>query len=285
MNPLHFYGFFAFLSGLCVGSFLNVCIARMPEDRSIISPPSHCPSCGSNIRPYDNIPVLSWLILRGRCRDCGASISSLYPTIELLTGVLAWLLFQRLIPDLASLDVAHGVAFVFFLSFFAMQIGQAFIDIRHFIIPDEFSIYAVPYAVAGSALLAYLGYPEAIGWQGSVLGAFVGGGVLIMITMFWRIVRRTQGMGMGDVKLLALIGAFVGPYPGAFFVMFVASLVSVVVGVPLGLLSGRGWRYALPFGPFLAVASILWVLNGPELTERYFPAAMFLYSALQGDPV
>ncbi|MEL6346117.1 MAG: prepilin peptidase [Myxococcota bacterium] len=280
MNPLTFYGAFAFVTGLCVGSFLNVCIARMPDDRSIVSPPSHCPSCGSNIRPYDNIPVISWILLRGRCRDCGTHISTLYPTIELLTGVLAWLLFRNLFPTAASLDLAHGAAFVYYLGFVSALIALTFIDIRHFIIPDEFSIYAAPFAIGGMALLGWLGYPDAIGWKMSFLGAGIGGMILFTITMFWRVVRQYEGMGMGDVKLLTFIGAVVGPFPGVFFVMIVASLFGVIVGVPLGILSGRGWRYALPFGPFLAGASILWLLDGPALTEAYFPAAIFLSDVL-----
>lgn len=279
MSPLAFFGLFAFLFGLCVGSFLNVCIARMPEDRSIVYPASHCPHCGHTIRPYDNIPVLSWLWLRARCRDCKTPISSLYPTIELLTGIIAWLLFQSIVPDLGALDLAHGVAWAFFFSIAAMLIAESYIDIRHFIIPDEFSIYAVPYAIGGMALLSWLGYPEALSWQLSLLGAFFGGGSLALLTVLWSLLRRYEGMGWGDVKLLALIGAIVGPLPGLFFVLIVSSITGIIVGIPLGILSGRGLRHALPFGPFLALAAIVWMLDGPHLMNLYMPSAQFVFDS------
>jgi leader peptidase (prepilin peptidase)/N-methyltransferase len=288
VSVLTFFGAYALIFGLLVGSFLNVCIARMPEDRSVVHPPSHCPSCGAGIKPYDNIPVISWVLLRGRCRSCGNRISVLYPVVELLTGLVAWLLFQRLIPAEASLDLAHGAAFVFYFSIAAMLIAESYIDIRHYIIPDELSIYAVPYAVGGIALLDWLGYPFLLpmgelmplpAWQLSVLGALAGGGVLFAVGLFWRLVRGYEGMGMGDVKLLALIGAVVGPFPGLVFVMMGSAMLAIIVGVPLGIVAGRGWRYALPFGPFLALAAILWMLHGPELVEVYLGALQRMYPA------
>ena len=275
MSPLAFFGFFAFLFGLAVGSFLNVCIARMPEDRSIVHPPSHCPHCGHNIRPYDNIPVLSWaLLLRGRCRDYKTPISSLYPTIELLTGLIAWLLFQRIVPDLLSLDLAHGAAWAFSFSIAAMLIAEAYIDIRHYIIPDELSIYAVPYAVGGAALLGWLGY-DGVSWQYAVLGAFFGGGSLAAVTLGWMIVRRYEGMGWGDVKLMALIGAVVG-LPGLVFVYICAALAGIIVTVPVGLVFRRSLHIAMPFGPFLAFAAIVWMLHGPELMQHYMASYAYV---------
>jgi leader peptidase (prepilin peptidase) / N-methyltransferase len=265
------YSVFALVFGLLVGSFLNVCIARMPEDRSVVHPPSHCPSCGHGIRPTDNIPVLSWLLLRGKCRDCGATISSLYPTIELLTGLVAWLLFRRILPDPSHLDLAHGAAFVFTFSIAAMMIAQSFIDLKHYIIPDEFSLYAVPYAVAAAFGLTWLGYPEALSWRASVLGAFFGGGVLLSIAMFWKLVRRIDSMGMGDVKLLALIGAVLGPWPALPFVMFGSVFLALLIALPIGWLKTRRFNFALPFGPFLGLASILWMLHGTELVDMYYP--------------
>ena len=271
MYPI--YGAFAFLLGLLVGSFLNVCIARMPEDRSVVSPPSHCPACGHGIRPHDNIPVFSWLVLlRGKCRDCGTKISSLYPTIELLTGVIAWLLFRSIVPEPAQLDLAHGAAFLFAFSIAALMITQSFIDLKHFIIPDELSIYAVPYAIAAAVGLTWLGYPEALSWRASVLGAFFGGGFLLCIAMLWRLIRGMESMGMGDVKLLALIGAALGPWPALPVVMFGSAFLALFIGIPANRLAGRGWNMALPYGPFLGLATIIWMLHGPELVSRYYPA-------------
>ncbi len=262
---------YAFLLGLVVGSFLNVCIARMPEDRSVIRPPSHCPVCGHRIRWFDNVPVLSWLLLRGRCRDCGTPISSIYPAVELLTGLLGWLLFRRIVPDAEAIDLAHLAAWLTMFLFVAMLVAQTFIDVRHYIIPDEFSIYAVPLGVAASALLQRLGWSEAIGWKASVLGALAGGGFLLLVMgLFW-LVRRREGMGLGDVKLLAMIGSFLGPFPAVPFVLFVASVAGSLVGVPLVLLRRRGLATALPFGPFLAFAAVLYVLHGPAIVERWLP--------------
>jgi leader peptidase (prepilin peptidase)/N-methyltransferase len=269
MYPI--YAVMALVFGLLVGSFLNVCISRMPEDRSVVHPPSHCPSCGHGIRPYDNIPVVSWLLLRGRCRDCGTAISSLYPTIELLTGLLAWLLFRRILPDPAHLDLAHAAGFLFTFSIAAMLLAQSYIDLKHYIIPDELSIYAVPYAVAAAAGLTWLGYPDALTWRASVLGAFFGGGLLLSLALFWKLVRRIDSMGMGDIKLLALIGAALGPWPALPFVMFGSAFLTLLIGLPIGRLAGRGWNFALPYGPFLGLASILWMLHGPELVGRYYP--------------
>ena len=275
---LSFFSFFALLFGLIVGSFLNVVIARMPENRSIVHPPSHCPACGSGIRYYDNIPVISWLILGGRCRDCKTPISSLYPSIELLTGLLAWLLFSRIFQTAADLDPVHLGAFLFYFAFTAALVAETYIDIRHYIIPDELSIYAVPFAVAGMAALHHFGYPGAMTWKLSVLGAFFGGGCLAAVTALWWLIRRTEGMGLGDVKLLALIGAVLGPWPALPFVLFSSSVMAVMVMVPLNLAKGRGIRHALPYGPFLAAGSVLWLLHGPGLMRLWLPGyeALFL---------
>ena len=269
----------AMLFGMLVGSFLNVCISRMPDDRSVAWPPSHCPSCGSHIRPYDNIPVISWLILRGRCRDCGQPISSLYPSIELLMGFLSLLLFWRFIPNPGVVDAAHGAAFVVHFVFFAMLVVVTFIDIRHYIIPDELSIYAAPLGIAASAGLAWLGAPDAVGLKGALVGSVAGAGVLISVMLFYRLVRGQDGMGWGDPKLLAMIGAFLGALPALPFVVFVACVAGSVVGLSLMVLNRRsGWsmRSAVPFGPFLALGAVVWVLHGPQMVARWFPGVHYL---------
>ena len=273
IDPL-LYGWmsgFVVVLGLLLGSFLNVCIARMPEDRSIVTPPSHCPACGSGIRPWDNIPVLSWVLLRARCRDCGTAISSLYPTIELLTGLLAWLLWRRLVPDGDAMDPGNITAFGVALVFVCMLITQAYIDIRHFIIPDSLSVYAVPLGIMAAVLQESMGVVDAPTWQQSVVGAVAGAGSLgLVMVVFW-LVRRREGMGMGDVKLLAMIGAFLGAWPAVPFVIFVSSVIGAAVGLPMALLRKNSLGMALPYGPFLALAAILWLLHGPELVELWYP--------------
>lgn len=270
LDPQSTFGVFAFVFGLLVGSFLNVVIARLPVGKSVVHPPSHCPCCGTPIRPYDNIPIVSWIALGRKCRACKISIPSIYPAVELLTGLLAWLLYQRIFVDITTFAMPFLAAFLVYFVFVAMLVAQAFIDIRYYIIPDELSIYAVPFAVLAMALLSYLGYPFSIGWKASVLGAFFGGGVLLAVAALWWLIRRQAGMGMGDVKLLALIGAFCGVWPALPFVILVASLSASLIGVPISLSKG-GLRYALPFGPFLAFAAIVWILRGPFLVERWLP--------------
>jgi leader peptidase (prepilin peptidase)/N-methyltransferase len=264
----------AVLVGLSVGSFLNVCIARMPEDRSVVKPASHCPACGSSIRPWDNIPLLSWLILRARCRDCGISISVLYPLIELLTGLVFWLVLRRVVPDPMFLDAGHLLAAGLLCAFSAMLIGLTFIDLRHYIIPDEFSIYAAPLGIFGFWAVAALGVEPVVGargWQDAAVGSFAGSGFLLAIMGTYWLIRRQEGMGMGDVKLLAMMGAFLGAAPAVPFILVVASMIGAVVGVGLMLLGGRGLKTAVPFGPFLAVAAMIYVLHGPELVRHHFP--------------
>ncbi|MGC6506828.1 MAG: prepilin peptidase [Myxococcota bacterium] len=270
MDPLSTFGIFAFVFGLLVGSFLNVVIARLPVGKSVIHPPSHCPRCGTPIRAYDNIPIISWVLLGRKCRACHTPISSIYPAVELLTGLLAWLLYRSIFIDISTLSAPFLGAFLVYFALIAMLVAQSFIDIRYYIIPDELSIYAVPFAILAMAVLSAIGYPMAIGWKASVLGAFFGGGVLLAVAAVWWLIRRQAGMGMGDVKLLALIGACCGVWPALPFIILVASLSASLIGVPISLSKG-GLRYALPFGPFLAFAAIVWLLNGPVLVERWLP--------------
>jgi leader peptidase (prepilin peptidase)/N-methyltransferase len=264
-------GLFAFGFALCIGSFLNVCIARIPEDRSVVWPPSACPACGHRIRARDNVPVLSWLLLRGRCRDCATPISPLYPAIELLTGLMGWLVYRRVVTGPGDLDLAHLAAWVFFLLFAAMLIAQTYIDIRHYIVPDEFSIYAVPFGVGGAALLHALGYTGAPTWQGAVVGALAGGGTLGLVSLAYWLVRREEGVGLGDVKLLAMIGSFLGALPALPVVVMVGSMAGAAVGLTALALQRKGLRSALPFGPFLALGALVYLLHGDAILRALFP--------------
>ncbi|MDP2308031.1 MAG: prepilin peptidase [Pseudomonadota bacterium] len=262
---------FAGVFGLLFGSFLNVCVARMPEDRSVVWPGSACPTCGTAIKPYDNVPVLAWMWLGGKCRACKQPISALYPTVEALFGVLTFLLFRRVIPDLAYIDTAYLAAFVWYGWLLFALVALTFIDLRHYIIPDEFSIYSVPVGVAGAALLGWLGYTGAPTWQGSVVGALVGGGFLAAVIGLYWLVRRQEGMGMGDVKLLAMLGAWFGPV-AIFPILMMASIAGSIVGVTLAISRRSGLQLALPFGPFLALAAAIWLYAGrvlePAVTLR-----------------
>ena len=271
---------FALLVGLCVGSFLNVCIARMPEDRSVVKPASHCPACGHAIRPWDNIPVISWIFLRAKCRDCGTKISVLYPMIELLTGIVFWLVFCRVVPDMGALTAGHLLAAALLCAFSAMLIGLTFIDLRHYIIPDEFSIYSAPIGIFGFWAVAVLGADPVVGasgWQDATVGAFIGSGFLLAIMGAYWLVRRQEGMGMGDVKLVAMMGAFLGAAPAVPFILVVASMLGALVGVGLVLFGGRGLKTAVPFGPFLALAAMIYVLHGPELVRHHMPGFALMF--------
>jgi leader peptidase (prepilin peptidase)/N-methyltransferase len=264
---------YALVFGLLVGSFLNVVIARLPKDQSIVSPRSHCPKCLKMIGARDNIPIVSWLLLRGSCRTCAHPISSLYPTVELLVGLLSLLLFWRIIPNPQFISWEHGFLFLLQFSFVSMLVAQSFIDIRYYIIPDQLSIYPIPFFIAGIYALGCLDPSITISWKSSFLGAFFGGGSLLFISLIWRFIRKKEGMGMGDIKLLALIGAVLGPWPALPMIIFLSSISALLVIIPMSLMKKRSLRHALPFGPFLALGSIIWLLHGRELMRLWLPGA------------
>ena len=275
MDPLIYFSSFALFFGLCIGSFLNVCIARMPHDRSVVSPPSACPSCRTPIRPWDNIPVISWLLLGAKCRYCKAPISVLYPTIELLMGILALLLFRFLVPTESDLTLHTLGTWATYTVFLAMLVGLSFIDLRWKMIPDQFSIYAIPVGLGAVYGLSHLGEPlqftpptlvdAAIGAVAGVLG------LLAIIGTYW-LIRREEGMGMGDVKLLGMMGAFLG-WQALAPIILIASVTGSIIGVTLMLSQGRGFRSQLPFGPFLSLGALVYLFFWPELQERLFLAA------------
>ncbi len=266
---------YAGLFGLLFGSFMNVCIARMPADRSIVFPGSACPKCGTAIKPYDNVPVLAWLWLGGRCRACKAPISARYPAVEAAFGVLAVLLFRHLVPDLADVDAGHLVAFVWYgwLAFCLMAL--TFIDLEHQIIPDPFSIYSVPVGVLGALALPALGYHDTITWQQSVVGAMVGGlGLWAMAAAasWW---YGLEAMGTGDAKLMALIGSYFGAVPALVFILVLGSVVGSVVGVTVAVVRRRSLKLAMPFGPFLALGALVWLFFGDEVRVTFLPWAFW----------
>lgn len=253
MPPSTIYALFALVFGMLVGSFLNVCICRMPKNESIVSPPSHCPHCSCLIRWYDNIPLLSYLLLRGKCRGCGTHISLQYPLVELLNGIMTLFLFLRLGP---TLDFA-----ALFL-FCSALVVITFIDIEQQIIPDEISL---PGIVIGFALSFFL---KGHGWLDSLLGILLGGGTLLLVAFTYHRLTGKEGMGGGDIKLLAMMGAFLG-WKAVPFIIFSSSLAGSLVGVSIMLLQKKDTKLAIPFGPYLAFGALLYIFYGQPLIRWY----------------
>ena len=263
MLPFNIQMIFAFVFGLTVGSFLNVCIYRIPLKKSIATPPSSCTACGEKIKFYDNIPVLSYLILRGRCRNCGMHFSILYPTIELATGLISMALLTRfnLINHLLP-------QYFIFFSFISALICISFIDLEHQIIPDVISI---PGIIIGFILSFFFNH---VTWINSLIGILLGGGVLYLVAVVFKVLMKKEGMGGGDVKLLAMIGAWLG-WKAVPFVVLASSLTGSILGIIALLMSGKGLRTRIPFGPFLAFGAILYVFFGNELIDWYFNLLTF----------
>ena len=243
-----------FIFGLCIGSFLNVCIYRLPASKSIVHPRSMCSNCGNLIAAYDNIPVLSYLWLKGRCRHCQIKFSLRYPMVELLGGLFALGTFLKFGLTLEAL--------IYYL-FFAALLIVTFIDIDHRIIPNVITLPGIPICFAASFALPTITYKEAL------LGILIGGGSLFLVAWSYRLITKKEGMGGGDIKLLAMMGAMVG-WQGVLFTIFVASLVGTLAGLAAMLQSRKGMKLAVPFGPFLSIGSITYIFFGTPLIDWYF---------------
>ncbi|MCU0771715.1 MAG: prepilin peptidase [Verrucomicrobia bacterium] len=356
--PFHFWSMLLFMLGCMVGSFLNVCIYRMPLGLSVVSPPSHCPHCKYSIPWFLNVPLVTWLMLRGRCRNCGAPISVRYFLVELLTGTVflaCWLRFGQVAPWIALV----------YACFVAGLVAATFIDFEHFIIPDEITLGGMAAGFVVSGLLPGLHGADSMaeGLGKSLLGLGVGWGIVYAILrmgkllfgrqkltlpqasrivfgetalhlpdqevpyedLFYRdsdtlivkaqrveMVDRCYGectvrlskpvlkinddefspdqvpylemvstemilpreaMGFGDVKFMAAIGAFLG-WQAAVFSLMVSSMIGALVGVALILMRRREWSSRLPYGPYIAVAAILWMFGGKEFVQRYLLSGM-----------
>lgn len=253
--PFEYYFFLssAFVLGLVVGSFLNVCIYRIPAGLSIVSPPSACPKCNHQIRWFENIPLISYLFLGGRCVGCHMRIALRYPLIEALTGLLFVLVLYSF-----GLRLATPLYFLFVSSLVVI----AFIDLDHQIIPDVISLPGILIGFLCSFFIPW------VGWLDSILGILLGGGLLLSIAWLYQFIAKREGMGGGDIKLLAMIGAFLG-WKAIFPVIFIASLAGSLIGIPLMLLQGADRRLALPFGPFLVLATLGYLFWGPLLINWY----------------
>lgn len=254
MNLDLLMAFYSFLLGLALGSFLNVCIYRIPLKKSIVSPPSVCPNCGERIRFYDNIPLISYLLLLGKCRHCRHPISWEYPLVEAVTGVLTLGLFIR-----------YGLSYQFLilLLFVAILVTISFIDLHHKIIPDLLSLPGIVMGWLGSLVLGDLF------WRDALIGSLAGGGALFLVALIYHRLTGREGMGGGDIKLLAMIGAWMGWRPLPFIVL-VSSLTGAIVGSLFILMARKGYRFRIPFGPFLSLGAIIYLFFGLRLTSWYF---------------
>ncbi len=263
-----------FLFGLIIGSFLNVCILRIPSGKSIVLPASACPKCGEAIRPYDNIPVLSYLLLGGKCRGCKTKISWMYPLVELLTGLLFLGCFYAF-----GISVETGK----WAAFSAIMVVLVFTDLRERILPDVvnftglaigllFSLFTKP--TDGTALWIanhLFEYPPpspVLSLADAILGAAVGGGLLWLVSEAYFKLRGREGMGLGDVKMMLMAGAFLGA-KRTLLTILAGSLLGSVLGVAIILARRKDTDYELPFGTFLGAGALLVVFFGTPLVNWY----------------
>ncbi len=245
----------SFVFGTCIGSFLNVVIHRMPEGQSIVSPPSHCPACNHAIPFYFNLPIISFLMLKGHCAFCNAPISIRYPLVELVTGLLALGLFFKF-----GLTQA---AFFYFI-FGAVLIAISFIDLDHQIIPDKLSLPGIILFSTSCLFVPQMRFDSVI-W-----GVLAGGGILYLVALFYYYFRKRQGMGGGDIKLLAMIGAATG-VKGVFFTLFTGSVFGTLGGAAAIAMTEKSEKRQakIPFGPFLSLGAILYVFWGEPIIRWY----------------
>jgi leader peptidase (prepilin peptidase)/N-methyltransferase len=241
------------LFGAIVGSFLNVCIYRIPKEESIVFPGSHCPHCQRSIPFYDNIPLLSYLLLRAKCRYCKGPISLQYPLVEGVTALGSFFLFER-----------FGVSwsYLFYFSFLASLIVITVIDLYHQIIPDVISLPGIGVGLITSFILPQLTFLN------SLTGALLGGGSLFLVATFYQWLFKREGMGGGDVKLLAMIGAFLG-WKAVILTILLGSVIGSVIGVIVMMLKGKNLKYAIPFGPFLSLGAALSLFYGETIIIWY----------------
>jgi leader peptidase (prepilin peptidase)/N-methyltransferase len=264
------------LFGLVIGSFLNVCIYRIPRGKSIVSPGSGCPHCGTPIRACDNIPVLSFLLLRGKCRVCGKPISVQYPMVELLTALAFYSCWK--VWDLSPPTFINSL-------FLSIIIVLVFTDYHHQILPNALTL---PGAAAGLILSPFqspeffadwlsVNIASALGYEnsrfvlspaGSALGALIGGGILFLLAFFYEKLRKKQGLGMGDVKMMVMVGAFLG-LQLAVLTILIGSLIGTLAGIFLILFRNRNLQTKLPLGVFLGIGSAVSLFYGLSFWSWY----------------
>jgi leader peptidase (prepilin peptidase)/N-methyltransferase len=276
--PPYFFGIVVFIFGLLIGSFLNVVIYRLPLGESIVFPGSHCPACDAAINWYDNIPVVSYTILRGRCRSCLTQISSIYPAVELLVACLYLLLFiirrDQVITG-SWLPLLGDIVFV------SLIVPLVFIDLRYKLLPNAITYPGLalllmlralapdPWILSHTPHIFGPGAPVwALSMFGSLLGAAVGGGALWLVREVYYRLRHVEGMGLGDVKMMLMVGAFLG-WQLTLLTIFIGSLLGSLIGIVLILRGGGSMKTQIPFGVFLGPAAIIALLVGQRLIEGY----------------
>ena len=272
-----------FVMGAAIGSFLNVCIARWPAEQSVIRPPSRCPHCGTPIRWHDNVPILGWLLIGGRCRNCRASVSVVYPAVELLVA-LGWLLAA----------IAYGPTFtaVRVAIFGTVMLGIAITDAKHYLIPDGFTVFGLLFVLVTAVVSGVQGEvtPFALPWD-AVVGACAGAGAIAIVGWLGEVVLKREAMGFGDVTLMAVVGAALGPGRSLLVIFLGASVGAIaflLVVYPFMRLRGQrgGAQIELlldaarpelphvPFGVFLAPAAMLALVFGQRLVDWYLGQMM-----------
>ena len=242
--------------GLVIGSFLNVCIYRMPRDMSIVFPSSRCPSCNRPIRAWDNIPVISYLVLKGRCRQCGARISLRYPAVEALNAFLYVSVYWRYGLEWSS---------VVYALFCSALVVITFIDLDFQIIPDRITLPGIPLGIIAGSLLLPDPFMRVtlLGYKAAIAGFLAGGGFFYLVAALSR-----GGMGGGDIKLMAMVGGLMG-WKAVLLTTFLGSLSGSVVGIFLMVVKGRGRKSKIPFGPFLALGAVITLFFGQEILKWY----------------
>lgn len=244
---------YAALLGLVAGSYLNVVIHRLPRGESTVRPRSRCPWCGGGIRARDNLPILSYLLLKGRCRRCGAPISWRYPAFEALTATL----FVAVVEHFgATLEALVSLVFV------CLMLALAAIDIDHFLLPDKLTLPGILVGLAAQPWLPRTGFLDA------VLGVAIGAGLLILVINFWYWLRGEEGMGMGDVNMLAMVGAFLG-WQGVLVTFVLGTVAGALCGLALLATRRLELRGRLPFGLFLAIGALIALFVGDRLVAAY----------------
>lgn len=238
--------------GLVIGSFLNVCIYRLPRGQSVVWPASRCTSCSRSLSWYENIPVLSYVALGGACRTCRATISPVYPAIELATSAVFVAMYAQL-----GLTLLLAARLVFACALVVLFV----VDLRHRILPNAITMGGIPVGFA-------FGLVMPPGWASSLIGIVAGGGSLLLIAELYRLVRHEEGLGMGDVKMLALIGAFLG-WKLMLLTLVLSSLLGSVVGIAMIVGRKGGMKYALPFGTFLSAGALIASVAGDAIIAWY----------------
>ncbi|MGD9875002.1 MAG: A24 family peptidase [Kiritimatiellia bacterium] len=258
---MNFIAVFVVFFGACVGSYLNVCIYRIPREESTIKPRSHCPHCGKLIAWYDNIPLLSWMALRAKCRNCKGKISSRYILVEALVAVLFFLVWMQygLSPKTP----------VYWLMMGGLVLGT-FVDFEHMIIPDRVSLGGLAAGLILSPLIPSLHgksfWLDAL--MASAIGAALGGGLLYGVGVLGKMAFKKDAMGLGDVKLLAGLGAFLG-WRAVLFIIMVSSFIGAFVGMGFIIAKKHEWQSRIPYGPYIALAAMIWILWGPQMWNWY----------------